>query len=718
MKTEKKKQEPIVFSPDLRADDALANYWMRQATIRLRREVMWLWQERGVNAPEGGEQLPLFADKLSASLDLSRYWAEKRKFFETDVTGKYLSDKLAAKPPKPKNSPRGSFGWVVGELSLDDAETFALALGLTSAFDASVGSVIAACLNDNSKTFPNLMLVQKLWDKPEEILALADPQNPLFGYGLLVNPAGNNFRNENFWESPLTVPPLVARQLLSAKSVETDGLAPLDKLKIKEKELSDTERLIAYRLKTEKAEKLQVVALLGAKGTDFGETVGKISAISGRTVYRFSGNTALLQNANYFNSLAALGWLQDFDLFIEPEMFGEDEKHRSSNDGLPLTSLPVTLFTAISERRQIKHIEPEFLFPIVKIPSLDYEERVEFWKKQFGRDASKYEQIIKEIARRFRYEKNAIREICAELKALPEKLKDEDFIAACRTKLHFDIGELASPVTPRFKEEKLILPHKQTLQFEEQIQAMKSLTKVHYEWGTARAWNEGGITVLFAGPPGTGKTMAAEVMAIELDLPMFRVDLSQVVDKYIGETEKNLKRIFDAADISDMVLFFDEADSLFGKRTEVSDSRDRMANMEISYLLERMERFKGLAILATNRKRDLDEAFMRRLRYIIDFSLPEEAQRKQIWQQMIPKNADGSELDLDFLARQFPLSGGHIRSIIFNACLRSAHSQNGTRKLPMSDILIAVKREYDKMNRAVSLEQFGNYAAEIAKLEQ
>ena len=151
---------------------------------------------------------------------------------------------------------------------------------------------------------------------------------------------------------------------------------------------------------------------------------------------------------------------------------------------------------------------------------------------------------------------------------------------------------------------------------------MTNLTRVHYEWGTARAWNEGGLAALFAGPPGTGKTMAAEAIADALRLPLYRIDLSQVVNKYIGETEKNLRRLFDAADAADVILFFDEADALFGKRTEVKDAHDRYANLEISYLLERMERFKGLAILATNRKKDLDEAFLRRLRFVVDFPLP------------------------------------------------------------------------------------------------
>jgi SpoVK/Ycf46/Vps4 family AAA+-type ATPase len=303
------------------------------------------------------------------------------------------------------------------------------------------------------------------------------------------------------------------------------------------------------------------------------------------------------------------------------------------------------------------------------------------------------------------------------------------------------MGDLAQPVTPRFRAEELVLPAKQQALFQDVYQAMKSLTEVHYGWGTARAWNECGVSVLFAGPPGTGKTMAAEVLAAKLKLPMYRIDLSQVVNKYIGETEKNLKRLFDAADISDTLLFFDEADALFGRRTEVKDAHDRYANLEISYLLERMERFKGLAILATNRKKDLDEAFLRRLRYIIDFPLPDVNERRRIWQQVIPDHVDGSQLNVDFLAKQFPLAGGHIRSIVFNACLQAAGNGKGVwgegeigrggeavpldswegkglHPLPMEPVVIAVKREYDKLNRSVSLQQFGPYTKLIEEMNR
>jgi len=272
-------------------------------------------------------------------------------------------------------------------------------------------------------------------------------------------------------------------------------------------------------------------------------------------------------------------------------------------------------------------------------------------------------------------------------------------------------------VAPRFdRATELFLPPRQREQFQEVLQAMRALAEVHYRWGTARVWNEGGISVLFAGPPGTGKTMAAEILASELDLPMYRIDLSQVVNKYIGETEKNLKRIFDAADVSDALLLFDEADAIFGKRMEARDAHDRYANLEISYLLDRMERFKGLAVLATNRKKDLDEAFLRRLRYIVVFPLPGVEQRLDIWKQSIPAGVDAGNLDLAFLAGRFPLAGGHIRSIVFNACLQSA-GRDGPPALGMEEVLVALKRELDKLGRPIGLESFGAYASLIRRME-
>src|SRR4030095_12722278 len=198
-------------------------------------------------------------------------------------------------------------------------------------------------------------------------------------------------------------------------------------------------------------------------------------------------------------------------------------------------------------------------------------------------------------------------------------------------------------------------------------------------WGYGRKHaRKTGITALFAGPPGTGKTMAAEIVAGSLGLDRYRIDLSAVVSKYVGETEKNLERIFRAADQGDAVLLFDEADALFGKRSEVRDAHDGYANVEVAYLLQRLESYAGLAVLTTNLRGNIDEAFIRRLDCVIEFPLPEEAERLRIWPLALPTEAPlDASVDLQFLARKFKLAGGHIRNIALTAgflAAEDAHS--------------------------------------------
>jgi ATP-dependent 26S proteasome regulatory subunit len=205
---------------------------------------------------------------------------------------------------------------------------------------------------------------------------------------------------------------------------------------------------------------------------------------------------------------------------------------------------------------------------------------------------------------------------------------------ACRVSVHPQLDTLAQRLRPRATWDDIVLP-------EEEFRLLQQIVdqKVYEQWGFARKMHRGlGISALFVGASGTGKTMAAEVLANALRLNLYRIDLSAVVSKYIGETEKNLRRLFDAAESGGTMLFFDEADALFGKRSEVKESHDRFANIEINYLLQRMESYKGLAILATNMKSALDHAFMRRLRFIINFPFPGVTERKQMWQKVFPQD--------------------------------------------------------------------------------
>src|SRR5262249_26238722 len=207
----------------------------------------------------------------------------------------------------------------------------------------------------------------------------------------------------------------------------------------------------------------------------------------------------------------------------------------------------------------------------------------------------------------------------------------------------------------------------------------------------------GGVKVLLAGASGTGKTMAAMILAKSLRLDLHRVELAAVVSKYIGETEKNLDRAFDAARRAQAILFIDEADALFGKRSEVKDAHDRYANIEIAYLLQKMEDHEGVVILATNLANNIDDAFSRRMHFVVDFRLPDAASREKLWRGMLAADAPlGEDLDLAFLARQFPLAGGDIRNVVLDAAYRAAAER---RPLSMRHLLRAATQQYAKQGK-------------------
>ena len=213
-----------------------------------------------------------------------------------------------------------------------------------------------------------------------------------------------------------------------------------------------------------------------------------------------------------------------------------------------------------------------------------------------------------------------------------------------------------------------------------------------------------GLNVLFAGPPGTGKTMAADIIAGELGLELYKIDLSSVVSKYIGETEKNLSRIFDEAQTSNAILFFDEADSLFGKRSEVRDSHDRYANIEVSYLLQRMEEYQGMVILATNLRGNMDDAFIRRMHFSLEFPFPNIKDRRRIWSKILPENTPlDPHLNLDLMAERFELAGGNIRNIALAAAFLAADDGGA---IAMNHLLWATRREYQKMGKVVANAEF------------
>jgi hypothetical protein len=280
---------------------------------------------------------------------------------------------------------------------------------------------------------------------------------------------------------------------------------------------------------------------------------------------------------------------------------------------------------------------------------------------------------------------------------------ESDLWRACLALTRPRLDLLAQRIEPRASWTELVLPPDVVAILRQLVAQVAQRTRVYEDWGFGRRMNRGlGISALFAGESGTGKSMAAEVIAGELGLDLYRIDLSAVVSKYIGETEKNLRRVFDAAEEGGAILLFDEADALFGKRSEVKDSHDRYANIEINYLLQRLEAYRGLAILTTNLKSALDRAFLRRLRFVADFPFPGIPERKRMWQQAFPPSAEVEALDADRLAR-LSLTGGSIHNIALNAAFLAAHAGE---RVGMARVLEAARSEFRKLERPINEAEF------------
>jgi SpoVK/Ycf46/Vps4 family AAA+-type ATPase len=344
-------------------------------------------------------------------------------------------------------------------------------------------------------------------------------------------------------------------------------------------------------------------------------------------------------------------------------------------------------------------------------------ERVEFWTRSLdGGQPVEAGLNLGALATKFRFTAGEIEDAAATARNLarwrdPEAghVTLDDLHAACRLQSNRKLAALARKITPHYAWDDIVLPAARLQQLREICNQVKYRAQVYGTWGFDRKLALGkGLNVLFAGPSGTGKTMAAEIMAGELGLDLYKIDLSTVVSKYIGETEKNLARVFEEAETSNAILFFDEADALFGRRSEVRDSHDRYANIEISYLLQRMEEYDGMAILATNFHKNMDEAFVRRIHVTVDFPFPDVGNRLSIWEKIWPAETPRDPaLDLAFMARRFEIAGGSIRNIALAAAFLAA---DDGQVVDMGHLIRATQREYQKMGKLVVEGEFGEYA--------
>lgn len=317
------------------------------------------------------------------------------------------------------------------------------------------------------------------------------------------------------------------------------------------------------------------------------------------------------------------------------------------------------------------------------------------------------------LATKFSFSAGRIRNSLTKALQLMEWSKETEISSpllhqACRTQISHRLHNYASLVNAQYTWDDLILPAYQKEQLREACNQIKFHHKVYSEWGFSKKIAYGkGLSLLFYGPPGTGKTMGAQVLAEELEMELYKIDLSTIMSKYIGETQKNLNMVFEEVKKSNSILFFDEADALFGKRSEVQDSRDRYSNAETAYLLQKMEEYDGIVILATNFIQNFDAAYKRRIKFIIDFPFPEPEERRRLWESMFPENAPAEDLDFDFLAEHFELSGSNIKNIVLASAFQAASAQEN---IQMKHIIHALKNEFFKSGKRLSPNELLEYA--------
>jgi len=576
-------------------------------------------------------------------------------------------------------------------------------------FDTHISALCAQAQDEPNGCYPTFALTLALFDEPAWDVLL--PERPLRYWRLIEisHPVA-----QSLITTPLRADERIVNYLKGLNYLD-DRLAPLlvpFDVPVGETNLSPSQRKIAnsvvQQLQSSMDGRVPVTQLAGLDTLSKQLVAQQVAATLGLHLYRLP--VELLPNqAAELEAHARLWQRENILLPIavyldahEPEAVVKPEGGRQH------TTLPLYRFLSrtqgiffLSSREIRSDLTPVTIAVEVKKPAPAEQQAA--WADTL-KDAAVDSPPL--LAGQFNLNVSTIRQIVKRVSAEPGNnghILQERLWDACLVSTGPKLDVLAQRLEPKATWDDIVLTEEAKDQLHQIADQVRQRSKVYDTWGFRKKLNRGlGINALFSGDSGTGKTMAAEVIANELRLKLYRIDLSGVVSKYIGETEKNLRHLFDAAEDGGAILFFDEADALFGKRSEVKDSHDRYANIEISYLLQRMESYNGLAILATNMKSALDEAFMRRLRFIVDFPFPGMKERKIIIQKVFPSEVPKGELDYDRLAR-LNLTGGSINNMAINATFMAAQSGG---PVTMQLILSAAKAEFRKMERPIKETDF------------
>ena len=470
-------------------------------------------------------------------------------------------------------------------------------------------------------------------------------------------------------------------------------------------------------------EKAPVCYLHGDKGAGKRATAEAICKKLGVPILYVELNRMLLSRENAETSLPFIlreGMLRNAALYLNgyDVLFPVEEGSKFDGDYLvtELMDYPKWVFIAGSKEWSPKVTWQGRPFVSIELPMPSYSLRKELWGKYWDRGIALENDVdFSDLASKFKLTGGQIRNVAINARNLSrmrepghQTVNCQDISLICRNESREVLHNMARKIQPKYGWEDIILPADLFEQLREIYGCVQHYHRVYSDWGFDKKLSLGkGLHVLFSGPSGTGKTMAAEILAHELMLDLYKIDLSNVVSKYIGETEKNLDRIFREGQTSNAILFFDEADAIFGKRSEVKDAHDRYANIEIAYLLQKMDEYEGMVILATNLRKNIDDAFSRRMHFTLEFPVPDEPDRNRIWRSIFPPETPlDSNIDFAFMARQFRITGGNIKNIALGAAFLAA--QNGNI-INMRNIIRAMKREYQKIGKLCTEDEFADY---------
>ena len=617
-----------------------------------------------------------------------------------------LENKLENKTPQdflwekiPSNS---ALATLCGIFELSSFERDILLLCTALEIDPSLAQLCAQLQGNSQLNYPTFSLALSIFNQAN--FSVLSPQNPLQFWQLIEIGTGLSLT-----QSPLRIAPRILSFLLGETAFDEQLLSFISPIPshLENFTLAPSQEKIVEELVTiwhQITTSSQTLQLSGKELTAKYAIASATSARLGCNLHGMSANV-LAQSPHEIHKIKKL-WerealLSNSLLLLDCEDILPNQPSHSWQVSQFVESLQTPVIICAKERLQTKHHH----IITFDVPSLCFQEQVNLWETHLDIHAKPLNGQISRLASQFKISNVTIQAACEHFKRQdsPNPKLLWDF---CRNQARPRLDGLAQPIDISVTWDDLVLPPQECQILQDIATHLRQQAKVYQEWGFASKGSRGlGISALFHGESGTGKTMAAEVLANQLNLDLYRIDLSAVVSKYIGETEKNLGRIFDAAEAGGVILLFDEADALFGKRTEVQDSRDRHANVEVSYLLQRMEAYQGLAILTTNLKNALDSAFLRRIRFMVAFPFPEALSRTKIWQGIFPSNTPTQGLDYQKLGK-LKVAGGNIRNIALNAAFLAADADE---PVMMKHILQAAQREYLKLRRLLSDEEMAGW---------